>query len=180
MSGHSQDLVLQEKNDMFGYVDQSGKTIIPFEYTFAFTDTFTSLAFVVHDSKIKAIDRNNNKLFTVYNYDNGPDPESEGLFRIVKDGTGEIGYANMQGKVVIPTRYFFSTPFTDGLAAFNAGGKKETINSTDNYSEIKGGKWGLIDREGKEIFPAIFDSVSFEDGSIYVKIGDSHFNLKRK
>lgn len=179
ISCHSQTLYLQEKDNLYGYVDSSGKTIIPFEYSFAFTDTFTTIAFVAYDSKIKAIDRNNNRLFTVYNYDNGPDEAKEGLFRIVDDEDGLMGFANMEGKIIIPPTYYFIQPFHNGLAAFNEGGREESLDSLDNYSIIIDGKWGFIDAQENIVFPAIFDHIYFPaNNKIEVIIGERTFSIE--
>lgn len=181
ISCHSQHLFLQERNNLYGYVDALGKTVIPFEYSFAFTDTLATIAFVVEGDRIKAIDRKSNKLFTVYNYDNGPDYVCEGLFRIIDEHTGFFGFADMEGHILIPPAYTFVMPFSQGMAAFNEGGKIEVTDRINNYSTIKGGKWGLIDRTGSRIFPAIFDTISFPDNNtIEVSIEEHSFYLEKK
>ena len=176
----SQTWYLKEKGNKFGYIDSLGIVKIPFIYRFAYTHEFTeSIAFVVvTDSgkgKIKAINRNNKELFTVFNFDNGPDYVEEGLFRIVDDSTGCIGFADMNGKIVIPTQFFFVRPLSEGFAAFNSGGKFEMDYE---YTAIVGGKWGYIDKTGKEIFPAIFDKAyPFDEGEAKVQIGEYVFYI---
>jgi hypothetical protein len=174
----SQVWYVEERNDLYGYVDSLGVVKIPFEYTFAYTDSFlNTIAFVADKGKIKVIDRNNRKLFTVFKLDNGPDYVEEGLFRIQDDCTGNIGFANMEGNMVVLPRFFHADPFRDGLAAFNVGGWLEPIGE---YTKIAGGKWGYIDKTGKEIFPAIFDKAyPFEDGKAKVQIGDNIFCIKK-
>jgi hypothetical protein len=179
IGGHSQTLFIAEKEELFGYVDSLGVVQIPCEYSFAYTDTLKSIAFVVDDKKIKAIDKNNNKLFTVFAYDNGPDYESDGLFRIVDDNTGHIGFSDMEGHIVISPKFFFAKPFKQGFAAFNEGGKIESFDKEHTY--ISGGKWGYINKQGKVVFPAIFDQASsFEEEKADVKINDVHFYLYKK
>jgi hypothetical protein len=176
LSALSQTLFLAEKDEMYGYVGASGKVQIPYEYHLAFTSKLRTIAFVAEHGKIKAIDKNNNRLFTVFNIDNGPDYEQDGLFRIVDDSTGYIGFADMEGQVVIPPKYFFARPFEQGLAPFNEGGRMEAVDK--EYHTIAGGKWGFIDKQGNVVFPAIFDSVSsFEDGKAKVTINNHHFYL---
>jgi hypothetical protein len=163
-----------EKDGMYGYVDSSGIVKIPYEYSFPYTSTLQTIAFVWDNGKIKAIDKNNTKLFTVFYFDNGPDYEREGLFRIVDDSTGLIGFADMQGQIVISPKCFFARPFEQGLAAFNEGGKVEKYD--EEHSFIAGGKWGFIDKQGDIVFPAIFDSVSdFEEGKAEVTINNRRF-----
>jgi hypothetical protein len=177
----AQILIAKEKNNRYGYIDSLGKTIIPYEYPFVFTDTLQTIAFVLYDGKIKAINKHNDRLFTVFKYDNGPDYESDGLFRIIDDNSNRIGFANNEGQIIIQPTYFFVHPFCNGIATFNEGGKKETINCLDNYSQIIGGKWGFIDKQGMVVFPAIFDEVTLlQDQKIMVKIGEHTFLMIHK
>ncbi len=178
---HAQTLIAKEKKDRYGYVDPSGKVKIPYEYSFVFTDTLKTIAFVSHEGKIKAIDRNNNRLFTVLNYDNGPDYESEGLFRIVDDTNNLIGFADSKGQIIIQPAYFFVKPFSDGMAAFNEGGTEDTVNIPDNYTQITGGKWGYINKQGTIVFPAIFDEAKpFQNQKAKVKIGGDTFLIHQQ
>jgi hypothetical protein len=125
--------------------------------------------------KIIAIDKNNKKLFTVFNFDNAPDYIEDGLFRIVNDSTGYIGFADMQGNIIISPRFFHVDSFSEGFAAFNVGGEFEPDGE---YTAVLGGKWGYIDNTGKEVFPAIFDKASpFKNGKARVQIGEDVFLL---
>jgi hypothetical protein len=61
-----------------GYRNIKGEIVIPKgKYTYCFTDTFKNFAFVSDDkltnSKVVAIDRNENISFDAYMFDNGPD-----------------------------------------------------------------------------------------------------------
>jgi hypothetical protein len=176
----SQTWYMEERNERYGYVDSLGTTKIPFEYTFAYTDTFlNTIAFVAVKGKIKAIDRKNRKLFTVFKFDNGPDYVEDGLFRVQDDSTGYIGFADMDGNVIIAPRFFYVDSFSDGLAAFNTGGRLEPAD--EEHTIISGGKWGYINKEGKEIFPAIFDKTSpFENDKAKIQIGNHNFYIKRQ
>ncbi|MCD8193303.1 MAG: WG repeat-containing protein, partial [Tannerellaceae bacterium] len=177
----SQTLIAKEKKHKYGYVDSAGKVKIPYEYSFVFTDTLETIAFVSQKGKIKAIDRNNNRLFTVFNYDNGPDYESEGLFRIIDDNNDRIGFADSQGQIIIQPAYFFVQPFSEGMAAFNEGGKKEALSSLENYSQIVGGKWGYINKQGIIVFPAIFDkAMPFKNQKAEVEIEGYTFYIQKQ
>ena len=48
-------------------------------------------------------------------FDNGPDPVSDGLYRVVDDH-GRIGYADAYGVVRIAPRFAFGLPFANGVA----------------------------------------------------------------
>jgi hypothetical protein len=180
----SQTWYSKERGEKYGYVDLMDKVKIPFEYSIIFNSEFTdSIAFVGiienGKGKIKAIDRNNRKLFTVFNYDNGPDYVKEGLFRIQDDSIGYIGFADMDGNIIIPTHFFYADSFSEGFAAFNVGGKIEPID--EEHDAIVGGKWGYIDKTGKEIFPAIFDKAfPFEEGKAKVQIGKNVFYITKE
>lgn len=103
-----------------GYVDSSGKVIIPAgKYPYLFTDVFDKIAFVLLKDKkgVYAIDRSEKVLFQVCSFELGPDIISNGLFRIIENG--KIGFANMNGKIVIKPNWGFIFPFQEnGLAIF--------------------------------------------------------------
>lgn len=178
--GYSQYLYLREENNKYGYVDSLGTVAIPFIYDFAFTDTMINIAFVAHNGEIKAINKNNNILFTVFNYDNGPDYLHEGLFRI-KDDEDNIGFGNMEGNIIIKPAYFYATPFQYGFSAVNKGGYLENTDHLNNYSVVSGGKWGLINKNGKKVLPVIFDKISFlNDEKLLIQFGNYNFYIDLK
>ena len=111
-------LVLSEDEDnRFGYLNQNGDTIIPFgKYEMCFSDTIENFGIVLDkNGKFIGIDQDENVLFEIFKYDNGPDYFSEGLIRIIKDG--KIGYANELGKIVIEPQYDCAWPFANGKAS---------------------------------------------------------------
>src|SRR5690242_15299758 len=82
-------------SELWGFKTPRGKVVIPAKYIVAFTDTLNRLAFVADRSRLLAIDRHGKFVLEPYNFDNGPDYLSEGLFRFVdKD---KMGFANMDG-----------------------------------------------------------------------------------
>lgn len=90
-----------------------------------------------------AFDRDGRFLFEVNPYDNGPDYPSDGLIRIREKG--KIGYADLDGHIVIPPSFNCAFPFEDGLARICSGG---TLEQEGEYEAWKGAMWGAIDREG--------------------------------
>ena len=78
-------------------------------------------------------------------YDNGPDYLSEGLFRIENKRNGKIGFADMQGNIIILPTYFHASPFKNGIAKVTKVGKKEKVGE---YTIITNGEWGLINKKG--------------------------------
>ena len=153
-----------------GYVDSSGKVVIPAgKYPYIFTAEFDKIAFVLlKDRKgVYSIDRNEKILFQVCSYEIGPDIVSNGLFRIIENG--KIGFANMNGEIVIKPRFQFVYPFQEnGFAIFCENG---TWSMLDKYIPVIKGKWGVINRQGVVVIPATYDSGAedylIKDGKSY-------------
>ena len=140
-----------------GYVDSSGKVIIPAgKYPYLFTDVFDKIAFVLLKDKkgVYAIKRKKKVLFQVCSFELGPDIISNGLFRIIENG--KIGFANMNGKIVIKPNWGFIFPFQEnGLAIFCEKGNWIWIDK--EHRKFSGGKWGAMDTKGNIVIPAMYD-----------------------
>ena len=141
-------LVVDTAKDAYAYVNARGDTIIPFgRYFICYTNKFYKWAIVSSEDKgLIGIDRKENVLFNVFIFDNGPDYPSNGLFRIVKDG--KIGYADLNGQIVIQPQYDCAYPFKNGKAEV---GKGCGIKSDGEHSSWTGGQWVTIDKKGKII-----------------------------
>jgi len=132
-----------------GYVNRQGDTLIPLgRYQYCFFDTVATFAIVGDTTGVYAIDRNFQRLFEVYWFDNGIDYVQDGLFRIKR--FGKIGYANEHGIVVIEPQYACANPFSDGKArvSYDCRFKKE-----GDYIEMLSSGWFYIDAVGKMIIP---------------------------
>lgn len=168
-----------EYGDSCGYADTSGKMQVPLKkYAICFTDTFRRMA-IVYDQKqgCIAINRNQEKLFNVFWFDNGPDYVNEGLFRITENG--KIGFADEQGNVVLPPKYDFAYPFNEGLAAFNIGCTFQE-DPEGEHTSIVGGKYGFIDKTGKEVIAPQFDwAMEFANGEASVKRNDTTYVIDK-
>lgn len=130
-----------------GYKNSKGDIIIPVEkYDYCFTDTIRDLGMVVEKKtgRILAIDGNANELFEVFRYDNGPDYEKNGVFRIIKNR--KIGYANAKGEVVIEPQFDCAYPFEGAFA--KVSNACEIVLDGD-YSVWKSDDWYRINKEGK-------------------------------
>jgi hypothetical protein len=139
--------------DNCGYLDKDGNIKIPYgKYAMCYTDTFRNYAIILKLSNgFIGIDKQENKLFTVYPFDNGPDYISDGTFRIVENN--RIGFADTSGRIIIKPIFYFSFEFIDGLAIVNIGGHQEKSGSDaacEHYIWV-GGKWGVIDKTGKYV-----------------------------
>jgi len=135
------------------YLNIKGDTIIPFDkYAYLGTDTLTYFANVIkltNDSSYGrwvAIDRNQNTLYDIVPFDNGPDSFKEGLVRVKRNG--KMCFANQYGQVTIPCKYDFAWWFEDDRAkvTFDA---REIEN--DDHTRIESDKWFYIDKKGKKI-----------------------------
>ena len=74
------DFFVAEKNNLYGYVNAKGDTVVACKYLCSYTDTIVRIGFVGDNSgKIRCIDNKGNMLFYVFNFDNGPDYPSEAI-----------------------------------------------------------------------------------------------------
>jgi hypothetical protein len=138
-----------------GYINTQGKTVIPFEYDIL--SLFGGAKCVngmipVKDGKKGFIDKTGKVVVpfeyeTIYNF-------SDGIGLLERVYNGKVSYVNTQGKIVIPEKYDDGTMFFDGLAYVNIGAKAKNM-----YSSPEGGKWGVIDKTGKEIVPIQYDHI---------------------
>lgn len=131
-----------------GYINTRGDTVIALgKYLYCYSDTLKNYAIVMkNNGDIIAIDRNDNELFKVYKYDNGPDYISEGLFRIIVNG--KIGYADTTGKIIIEPQFDCAYPFKDGKAKVSLDCM--TIENGEHH-QWQSSKWFYIDRKGNTI-----------------------------
>jgi len=92
--------------------------------------------------------RPNGELLQVVTFDNGADYFSEGLTRSLVNG--KIAYFDSTFHQVIPPKYDWGWPFEAGRALVCIGCKPAEPEGEGHIS-IDGGKWGFIDKSGKEI-----------------------------
>lgn len=81
-------------------------------------------------------------------FDNGPDPVSDGLYRVVDDH-GRIGYADAYGVVRIAPRFAFGLPFANGVARVTLSGHPAAVpGSEGEYHRWEDGDWFCINKSG--------------------------------
>lgn len=188
-------------SSLVGVKDEKGKIIIPaVHYNFSEIKNKEQvegeIIYLIPEKKSGAephgfglaYDRKGKVLFTPYAFDNGPDGINEGLMRYVKNG--KIGFVNRVGQVIIPAQYDFVSYFDYGIARYCNGCVWD--NSTDiEHPELKGGTWGFIDKQGKDIQVSIekttekdqvSDSAGYLPYQFYYtafeqKIVDSFYNI---
>ncbi|MBQ0768870.1 MAG: WG repeat-containing protein [Bizionia sp.] len=138
-----------EMRDVSGYMNSKGDVIIPAgKYDYCFTDTIRELGIVVEKEtgRLLGIDRNANELFEVFRFDNGPDYEKSGVFRILKNG--KIGYANPKGEIVIDPQFECAYPFE---GAFAKVANTCEITTNGEHSSWNSDNWYRITKDGKRI-----------------------------
>ena len=143
----SNRLVVVEQNELYGYVNDKGDTIIRCIYPMAFTDTITHIGFVSDSNGvIKCFNNEGKFLFNVFQFDNGPDYPVEGLFRIVGENN-LIGFADTLGNIVITPQYQFARPFKDGKAQVtNSGKMMKDSSNVDAHEYWQSDNWQVITR----------------------------------
>lgn len=136
------------------YLDSKGDTIIPFgRYAYFGTDTLIHFASVIehpNDSVYNrqiAIDRNQNILFDMIMFDNGPESFHDGLLRVLRNG--KMGYANRFGQIVIPCIYDYAGWFENGQAKVTFKAKKYL--DIEEHEQVESNEWFNIDRKGNRI-----------------------------
>ena len=135
--------------DKCGYKNEKGEIVIqPGKYNACFTDTFRAYAIVVkRDSGFVAIDRQENVLYEVYPYDNGPDYPVDGLFRMIANN--KMGFAeSATGKVVIPPQFDCAYPFENGVAKVSIDCK---IQSEGEHTAWLSDRWFYINTDGEKV-----------------------------
>lgn len=150
----------QKKEAGYGYIDFTGKVIIPMIYRDAST-FYEGLAVVsLNGKEYGYIDKTGKiviplKFYRTYGF-------TEGLAQIAAsdDYDAPRGFIDKKGKIVIPPQFARVNPFYEGLAPV----------LPRNYSEFL---WGFIDRSGKMVLPPIYindlDTIRFSDGLAAVK-----------
>ena len=136
------------------FLNENNDTIIPFgKYAYYGTDTLEFYANVIehpNDSTYGrqiAIDRNQNILFDLVMFDNGPEPFNENLTRVLRNG--KMGYANKFGQIIIPCEYDYVKWFENGKAEVTYNAKE--YFALDDHKRVESDEWFVIDKKGNKI-----------------------------
>ena len=138
----------------YGYRNLQGEIVIPLgKYQQCFTDTFKNFAFVYGDkltnSKVIAIDRNEKILFEAYMFDNGPNWLEDSLFRIIRNG--KIGYADVNGFIIIAPNYECADQFENGTARVALNCNLVKSENDTEHTSMESDSWFYIDKKGIKI-----------------------------
>ena len=61
-------------------------------------------------------------------------------------------------QIVIKAQYEFVTPFHNNYATFCVGCKEVPLKAGSEHTKRKSGKWGIINKKGKVVVEAKYDS----------------------
>ena len=158
----SKSLFPVEKDGKFGYIDRTGKIIIPLQFDGA-NEFHEGLALVTADGKKLFIDTTGRVVIKpdfdiVDDFSEGVAAVNIGQRRIPNIGVisipGKWGYIDKIGKLVIPLKFTHAEDFSEGLAAINDGDRD---------------RGGFIDHTGKILFEVPLDvTLGFHEGVVGV------------
>jgi len=199
VSGFSEGLAIVKNLNLYGFIDATGKEVIPVIYEDA--DLFKDgLARVKKDGRYGYIDKTGKEVIPIIYYNIGS--FSEGLAWIKmgdKYNPDKYGYIDKTGKEVIPPIYSYASDFEDGVAIVRKDSFYGLIDKKGNeislfYNEIypfsegiarvveyRGFErrkiFGYIDNKGNEIVPPIYDMAEdFKEGFARVYAYDEKGN----
>jgi len=147
---HEKLYTFRGKDDWIGYKDKAGHVVIPPRYSIA--SDFTDYGYGYANGFW--IGLHGEKLYEPFVYDNGPDYLSDGLMRYVQGG--KVGFLNECLDVVIAARFDHADPFQKGVAVFCNGCVSVPVDAGGEYHMMQGGKWGVIDKQGRVVVPMIY------------------------
>ena len=134
----SNGLAIVALNGKYGFIDETGREVIPCKYDGARTFS-EGLARVLLKNKYGYIDTTGKEVIPfkydfAYNF-------FEGLARVVLND--KYGFIDKTGRELTPCKYNYASDFREGLATVKLNGK-----------------FGYIDKTGKEVIPLIYDYAS--------------------
>jgi hypothetical protein len=165
----SEGLACVKLHDKHGYIDRTGKVIIPLKYTnksmFMCGASFSEgLASVQQKGKFGYIDSTGQTVvpFTYHSASRF----REGLASVSLEG--KWGFIDKTGKTIIPLKYFDADDFSEGLASVKFG-------------DYEAGKYGYIDRSGEMVIPFIYEHAGhFSLGFACVQVMLRKFAIDKK
>jgi hypothetical protein len=153
----------------FGYMDQTGKMIIPAMYDYAddFSEDLSVVALhnlpcVINQKNIRVIDTSIYQFISAF---------SEGLSSVI-DFNKKKFYINTKGEKVIslPDEIYEGRKFKEGLACVSKVVEEHNIKFNRDIVTL-GYRFGFIDKTGKQVIDFLYEDVSnFNQGIARVKV----------
>jgi hypothetical protein len=160
-----------QQGKKWGYIDKTGRVVIPFKFDSA--DEFSEgLAAVGIKEKTGYIDNTGNlvippRFLSGYPFSSGMALVITGEFIKDRYHMHKLGYINRSGKLVIKRKAL------DTKSLFVI--YKDLYFSEGLVTIEKNGKFGFMDRTGKEIIPPTYDDAqAFSEGLAAVKLNDKY------
>lgn len=174
--------LVKNKSDKYGFINESGKEVVPckYDYLSSFENGYT-----VAKNKVGEFDYlhglldSTGKEITPIKYGRMEYYPSDKVLMVGETNTSNVGLMDLNGKIIIPYQYeFWSKRISKGLWPVGKNNicgvvnlKNETVvpftyYMIESYSDdlglaparkTEGGKYGFIDRTGKEVIPFEYD-----------------------
>ncbi len=189
-----------KKDFRWGYANQFGELVIPFNYQKAGPfDEESGLAEVEKNRRLFFIDKDGKCKVNCLEEEGKIAVNTEELLPFFDRSKNLVGYKNAQGEVVLPPMFGEAMPFDKAPVAratknykwglIDANGKTVApfkyvrINhfSDGCFKAFRDGKYGYLNAEGEEITPFIYDAVfDFKDSLGIVKMGSRYGMVNTK
>ena len=149
------------QNNKWGYIDRTGKEVIPCQYDEA-KDFSENLAVVKKNGKYGFVDINGNDTFgkiedtsisDLFKWDNSMASTKSEVYKKFKKNT-KVGVIDSEGKEILPALFDAVSSIEDGKNAF--------------FEVYFNGKYGIIDKSKKLIVPIIYDHISYSEEDYFL------------
>jgi len=172
----SEGLALVCRDGKYGFIDGTGKEVLPLIYDEA-SSFHEGLAYFAIGDEYGFMDEGGNEVFSLDCDSVSSFNEGLAYFSV----NGKYGYMDKTGKTIIPAQYDDAGYFNNGLATVRIGNKfgvidtsgKEVVSPIYDETSIKadhgffitqtGGKYGCINSKGKVIMPNEYDYICVDN-----------------
>jgi hypothetical protein len=175
-----------KKTKLMGIKDSKGKILIPAKFYMIHDFNEFGIADAIPSSKdftnFVKIDQTGKILVRSYFFDNGPDYFYRDRARFVNPD-GKIGFINQKAEIIIPADFdhAISFHFHEPITFVCKGGKEVCLDDPNSgchhNHKIMGGKWGMIDANGKIVIPLEFDDCESDGENLILLKGTQTFKI---
>ena len=160
----SEGLAAIKDEDNGAFIDHEAKKVFetPLDVTLGFREGIVG---VLYHGMLAYFDRAGKKISPPLGYGPKSHSFSEGLVPV--EIKGKTGFMDRTGKIVIEPQFEDAEDFSEGLAPVKVRSEETTWCPRDADGSRKGFtmKWGYIDKAGKMVIPAEFESAApFSEG----------------